>query len=151
MLNIIRVLKIFNILDFMVIALHSKTKRCFWNLDVQNHKISKIRDSYLVELVILRLTCVLYAFPFNSLHFMDSQAIETFGSEIACSGITKTFITKKKLGSTFLTFCQDGTLNLGQLPKVWRGWAASNRSYNSAKTWGRLTPPPPPPASRGLK
>ena len=50
----------------------------------------KIRDGYLVELVILRLTCVLYAFSFNSLPFMDSQTIATFGSEIACSDVTKT-------------------------------------------------------------
>ena len=54
----------------------------FFNFGGQNHKISKIRDSHLVELVILRLTCVLYAFPFNSLPFMDSQTIVTFGSEM---------------------------------------------------------------------
>ena len=72
-----------------------KQKRCFWNFGGQNHKISKIRDSHLVELVILRLTCVLYAFPFNSLPFMDSQTIATFGSKIACSDVTKTLIAPK--------------------------------------------------------
>ena len=74
----------------MVIFLHSKEKRLFWNFWGQNHKISKIRDSHLAELVILRLTCVLYAFPFNSLSFMYSQTKATFGSEIACSDVTNT-------------------------------------------------------------
>ena len=32
-------------------------------------------------------TCVLYAFPFNCLPFMDSQTIATFGSKIACSDV----------------------------------------------------------------
>ena len=64
----------------------------FWG---QNHEISEIRDSHLVELVILRLSCVLYAFPFNSLRFMDSQTIATFGSKIACSDVTKTLMTSK--------------------------------------------------------
>ena len=44
--------------------------------------------AHLVELVMLRrLTCVLYAFPFNSLPFMDSQTIATFGSKIAFSDV----------------------------------------------------------------
>ena len=72
-----------------------KQKRCFWNFGGQNHEISKIRDSHLVELVILRLTCVLYAFLFNILPFMDSQTIATFGSKIACSDVTKTLIAPK--------------------------------------------------------
>ena len=67
----------------------------FWNCGGQNHEISKIRDSHLVELVILRLTCVLYAFSFNSLPSMDSQTIATFESEIACSDVTKTLIAPK--------------------------------------------------------
>ena len=72
-----------------------KQKKCFWNFGRLNHEISKIRESHLVELVILRLTCVLYAFPFNSLPFMDSQTIASFGSEIACSDVTKTLIAPK--------------------------------------------------------
>ena len=64
----------------------------FWG---QNHKILKIRDSHLVEIVILRLICVLYAFPLNSLPFMDPQTIATFGSEFACSDVTKTLIAPK--------------------------------------------------------
>ena len=72
-----------------------KQKRCFWNFWGQNHEISKIRDSHLVELVILRLTWVLFAYPFNSLPFMDSQTIVTFGSEIACSDVTKTLIAPR--------------------------------------------------------
>ena len=72
-----------------------KQKRCFWNFGGQNHEISKIRDGHLVELVILRLSCVLYAFLFNSLPFMDSQTIATFGSKIACSDVTKTLIAPK--------------------------------------------------------
>ena len=44
-------------------------KRCYWNFRGQNHEILKIRDSHLVELVILRLTCVLYAFPCNRFAF----------------------------------------------------------------------------------
>ena len=72
-----------------------KQKRYFLNFGGQNHEISKIRDSRLVELVILRLTCVLYAFTFNSLPFMDSQTIATFGSKIACSDVTKTLIAPK--------------------------------------------------------
>ena len=79
----------------MVIFIYSKTKKMFLKFWGQNHEISKIRDSHLVELVILRLTCVLYAFPFNSLPFMDSQTIATFGSKIACSDVTKTLIAPK--------------------------------------------------------
>ena len=78
----------------MVIFIHSKTKH-FFNFRGQNHKISKIRDSHHVELVIVRLTCILNAFPFNGLPFMDSQTIATFGSEIACSDVTKTLIDPK--------------------------------------------------------
>ena len=79
----------------MGIFIHSKTKKMFLKFWGPNHEISKIRDSHLVELVILRLTCVLYAFPFNSLPFMDSQTIATFGSKIACSDFTKTLIAPK--------------------------------------------------------
>ena len=64
----------------------------FWGSKSRN---IKIRESHLVELVILRLACVLYAFPFNSLPFMDSQTIATFGSKIACSDVTKTLIAPK--------------------------------------------------------
>ena len=90
-------LKIFKILDFMVIFIQAKTKKMFFYFWGQNHEMSQIRDSHLVEHVILRLTCVLYAFPFNSLPFMASQTIATFGSEIACSGsdVTKTLIALK--------------------------------------------------------
>ena len=62
-------LKMFKILDFIVIFIHSKTKKMFLKFWGQNHEISKIRDRHLVELVILRLICVLYAFSFNSLPF----------------------------------------------------------------------------------
>ena len=79
----------------MVIFIHSKTKMMSLEFEGQNHDISKIRDSHLVELVMLRLTCVLYAFPFNSLPFMESQTIATFGSKIACSDVTKTLIAPK--------------------------------------------------------
>ena len=51
--------------DFMVIFIRSKT--IFFYFAAQNHETSKIRYSHLVELVILHFTCVLYAFPFNSL------------------------------------------------------------------------------------
>ena len=79
----------------MVIFIHSKTKKMFLKFWGSKSLKSKIGDSHLVELVILRLTCVLYAFPFNSLPFMDSQTIATFGSEIACSDVTKTLMAPK--------------------------------------------------------
>ena len=80
----------------MVIFIHSKIKKMFFfYFGGQNHKISKIRDSHHVELVILRLTCISYAYTFNSLPFMDLQTIATFGSEIACSDVTKTLIAPK--------------------------------------------------------
>ena len=74
----------------MVIFIHSKTKKMFLKFWGSKSRNIKIRDSHLVELVILRLTSVLYAFPFNSLPFMNSQTIANFGSKIACSDVTKT-------------------------------------------------------------
>ena len=123
----------------------------FWNFGGQNHKISKIRDSHLVELVILRLSCVLYAFTFNSLSFMDSQTIATFGSEIACSDVTKTLIAPKFRFDISENLSEDGSFNLWQLLKVWRSCAALNRSYNSAEKVGAFNAPPPLPASRELR
>ena len=64
----------------------------FWGSKSQ---YSKIRYSHPVELAIVRLTGVLYAFPFNSLPFMDFQTIATFVPEIACSDVTKTQIAQK--------------------------------------------------------
>ena len=79
----------------MVFFIHSKTKKMFLKFWGSKSRNIKIRHYHLVELVILRLTCVLYVFPFNSLPFMNSQTIVTFGSEIACSDVTKTLIAPK--------------------------------------------------------
>ena len=88
----------------MVIFVMQKQKDVFFLFGGQNHKTSKIRDSHLVELVILRLTCVLYAFPFSSLPFKYSQTIATFGSEIAYSAVTKALIAPKFSVRYFLNF-----------------------------------------------
>ena len=81
----------FKILDVMVIFIHSKTKQknvfVILGVKTQKHRKSEIA---ILQSVILRLTCILYAFQFNSLPFMDSQTIATFGSDIACSDGTKT-------------------------------------------------------------
>ena len=106
----------------MVIFIHSKTKKMFfWNFGGQNHDISKIRDSHLVELVILRLTCVLYASPFNSLPFMDSQTIATFGSEIACSDVTKTLIAPKFSVRYFWNFVRRWSIQFVTASYFWFG------------------------------
>ena len=48
-----------------------------------------------VDIVILHHSFVLYAFSYNSLLLMDSQTIATFGSQFACSDVTKTLISQK--------------------------------------------------------
>ena len=121
----------------MVIFIHSKTKKMLWNFRGQNHEISKIRDNHLVKLVILRLTCVLYAFPFNSLPFMDSQTIATFGSKTACSDVTKTLIAPKFSVRYFWNFVRRWSI---QFVTATRSLA---RVITRRKKWGRLTPPPP--------
>ena len=74
--------------------------------------MSKIRDSHLVELVILRLTCVFYAFILNSLPFMDSQTIATFGSKIAYSDVTKTLMLQNFPFDISEILSEDGPFNL---------------------------------------
>ena len=119
-----------------------KQKRCFWNFWGQNHETSKIRD--LVEFDILRVTCVLHAFPFNSLPFMDSQTIATFGSEIACSDVTKTLILQNFRFDISEIWPEDGTFNFWQLPKFGAAAPRQTGVITRRKKWERLTPPPPP-------
>ena len=122
-------------------------KDVFWNFGGQNHEISKIRDSHLVELVILRLSCAFYAFLFNSLPFMDSQTIATFGSKIACSDVTKTLIAPK-FRLVFLKFCQKMVhLICDSYPKFGAAAPRQTGVITRRKKWGRLTPPP---ANAGL-
>ena len=125
----------------MVILFIQKQKKMFLKFWGQNHEISKIRDSHLVELVILRLTCVLYAFPFNSLPFMDSQTIATFGSKIACSDVTKTLIAPKFSVRYFWNFVRRWSI---QFVTATRSLARRRRRtgvITRRKKWGRLTPP----------
>ena len=106
-----------------------------------------IRDRHLVEIVIIRLTCVLYAFPFNILPFIDSQTRPTFGSEIACSDVTKTLIAPTFSVRYFLNFVRRWSIQfVTAIQRTLRQTGAITRR----KKCGRLTPPPPPPASRGL-
>ena len=120
-----------------------KQKRCFWNFRGQNHEISQIRDSHLVELVILRLTCVLYAFPFNSFPFMDSQTIATFGSKIACSDVTKTIIAPKFSVWYFWNFVRRWSIQFVTAIRSLARLAGQTGVITRRKKWGRLTPPPP--------
>ena len=78
---------------------------------ITQYQKSEIAILY-VELVILRLTYVLYAFLFNSLPFMDSQTIATFGSEIACSDVIKTLIVQNFRFDISEILSEDGSFNL---------------------------------------
>ena len=115
-------------------------KRCFWTFGGQNHEISKIWDSHLVEIVILRLTYVLYAFPLNSLPFMDSQTIALFGSEIAFSDVTKTLIASKFSVRCFWNFVHS---ICDSYPKFGAAAPRQTGVITRRKKWERLTPPPP--------
>ena len=88
-------MKILKILDFVGIYLQ---KMDFLNFRGQKLKISKNRDSQVVELVVLPLRCLFCVAQSKTAPLTAAQRVATFWPKIACSDVTKLAIAQKIFG-----------------------------------------------------
>ena len=69
-------------------------------MDLRGKK-SKNRDSHLVELIILRLLLFFIYIFIKNVSFTDPRSLATFRPKVACSDVTKSDISFKKIPSDF--------------------------------------------------
>ena len=84
---VVRFLKIPNILDFMVIYTYKK-----WG---KNYEISNIRDSHVLDRIILYVFCVLWTALLKNCAFTGLPNIWHFSAKITTDDATKIVITDK--------------------------------------------------------